>query len=260
MGTPDVQTDKTKQSSLVTWGPVLAIITVLVIYLLTQIIAALLINIYPILRHWNSAQASQWINNSVVAQFWVTALIEGLTIYFLYLFLKRRHAGFKDVGLVGKPKLIYILWVLLGFGVYFLAYYVALLAITRVIPSFNAAQKQDIGFSTTTTGTALWLVFISLVVLPPIVEEILFRGFLYTGLRSKLPKIIAAIIVSLVFASFHLLESEGGGLLWVAGLDTFILSLVLVYLREKTGSLYASMGLHMLKNFVAFASLFLLAK
>jgi len=49
---------------------------------------------------------------------------------------------------------------------------------------------------------------------------------------------------------------SGQPLLWVAGIDTFILSLVLIYLREKTDSLYASIGLHMLKNTIAFLGLF----
>ena len=100
------------------------------------------------------------------------------------------------------------------------------------------------------------LVFISLVLLPPVVEEIVARGFLYTGLRSKLPKIVAALITSALFAAAHLQWGSGAPLLWVAALDTFTLSLVLVYLREKTGGLAASMGVHMLKNGLAFVVLF----
>ena len=41
-------------------------------------------------------------------------------------------------------------------------------------------------------------------------------------------------------------------------LDTFILSLVLIYLREKTGGLWASITLHAFKNGVAFVALFAL--
>ena len=248
--------EKTEKSKLITWGPLTAIVAVLVIYLLTQLIAAFLIEIYPAIKHWNTTQASQWINNSVAAEFWVTVIIEGLTLYFLYLFLKRRHSNFSSIGLKKHPKLSILLWIAAGFVVYLFTYYFVLLLVIRAVPSFNVAQKQDIGFSTTTAGSGLWLIFISLVVLPPIVEEILFRGFLYSGLRTKIPKISAAIITSLIFASFHLLESSSG-ILWVAGLDTFILSLVLVSLRELTDSLYASMGVHMLKNFLAFATLFL---
>jgi membrane protease YdiL (CAAX protease family) len=52
--------------------------------------------------------------------------------------------------------------------------------------------------------------------------------------------------------------AESGGLLYIAGLDTFILSLFLIYLREKTDGLWASMALHALKNGVAFVALFVL--
>jgi membrane protease YdiL (CAAX protease family) len=40
--------------------------------------------------------------------------------------------------------------------------------------------------------------------------------------------------------------------MWAAAFDTFILSVVLVYLREKTGALYAGMLVHMLNNLLAF--------
>jgi hypothetical protein len=94
--------------------------------------------------------------------------------------------------------------------------------------------------------------------LPPFAEEIMFRGFLFSGLKKKLPVIWAALFTSLLFAVPHLLESGSGGLLWIAGIDTFILSMVLCWLRQKTDRLYAGMGLHALKNFIAFATLYLL--
>lgn len=259
----NIKTKKTlAKIARVTLRILVPILVVLAIYIFTQLIAAFLINVYPVFKHWNSQQASTWINNSVVAQFWVTVIIEGLTLLILKYYLKRRHQSFKDIGLRGRVQLMDLAYSLAGFAAYFTTFYVVLTAVTHAVPSFNSSQKQDIGFSSTTAGGDLWLVFISLVILPPIVEEILFRGYLYTNLReripksSKYPKIIAAIITSAVFASFHLLESSSG-LLWIAGLDTFILSLVLVYLREKTGKLYASMGLHMIKNLIAFSSLFL---
>ena len=71
-----------------------------------------------------------------------------------------------------------------------------------------------------------------------------------------MPQIAAAIVTSLIFASAHLPEGVGG-LLWVGFIDTFILSMVLVYLREKTNGLYSGMMLHALKNGVAFYVLYL---
>ncbi len=88
-----------KQSSVVTWGPAASIIVVIAIYVVAQIIALFVVNLYPLVRHWDSAQASSWINNSVVGQFWFVVIVEGLSVYFLYLFLKRRHSNFKSIGL-----------------------------------------------------------------------------------------------------------------------------------------------------------------
>jgi membrane protease YdiL (CAAX protease family) len=242
-------TDKPK------WGPAAAIIVVALSYIFSQIIAALIVGIYPILRHWNSKQANNWLTNSIFALFWLTLIIEGLVVTSVVLFLRHRKSNVASIGLKGRLGLSDIGYILSGYFVYFIISSIAIFGAHHAIPSINISEKQNIGFSTSTTGSYLILVFVSLVILPPIAEEILFRGFLYTGLKTKLPKVAAAILVSLIFASLHLLEGSNG-LLWVAGLDIFILSLALVYVREKTGKLWASMGIHMIKNFVAFLALF----
>jgi len=95
-------------------------------------------------------------------------------------------------------------------------------------------------------------------VLPPLVEETVFRGFVFAGLRNKLKFVWAALATSALFASAHLQIGNGQPLLWVAALDTFTLSLVLCYLREKTDSLWPGILLHALKNGIAFLSLFVL--
>ena len=148
-------------------------------------------------------------------------------------------------------------YALSGFFVYMLVYLVLFNIVTAIIPSLDANQKQELGYDTYTSGLALAGIFVSLVVLPPIVEETLFRGFLYSGLRNKIPKITAAIVTSIIFAAVHLQFGSGNALLWVAALDTFVLSMVLVLLRDKTDSLWASIGLHMIKNLLAFFSIFI---
>ncbi|HUD06996.1 MAG TPA: CPBP family intramembrane glutamic endopeptidase [Candidatus Saccharimonadales bacterium] len=246
-----------KKTDVITWGPVSALLVVFAVYVASQILAAVIVSLYPVFKHWNMAQSTQWLSGSNIAQFWLTVFVEASVLLMLWLFLKSRATDFNSLGLKGHPRLIDLGYVLVGFGIYFGAYIIALQIVHVFAPHLNVNQKQDLGFSSSTVGSQLWLVFISLVLLPPIVEEILFRGFLYSGLKVKLPKIASALIVSVIFASLHLLEGTGGGLLWVAGIDTFILSLVLVYLREVTDRLWASMGLHMLKNAIAFAGLFI---
>ena len=239
----------------ITWGPYTAVIVVIAIYIVAQIAGALIISIYPALKGWNHAKADVWLNGSVMAAFWLTLMIEGIVLVLLWGYLKRRKSNFKEIGLRSKPKWETLLWVGFGYLIYIVPFIAIVELLHQFIPGFNIDQTQEIGFNYNTHGQILWLVFISLVLLPPIVEEILFRGFLYSGLKTKLPKIYAALITSAIFASLHLLEGQGS-LLWIAGLDTFILSMVLVFLLEKTGNLYASIGLHMLKNTIAFVVLF----
>jgi membrane protease YdiL (CAAX protease family) len=73
-----------------------------------------------------------------------------------------------------------------------------------------------------------------------------------------MPVLSAALLTSAIFAAAHLPEGGSGGPLYIAAIDTFILSLVLIYLRIKTGNLWASITLHALKNGVAFVALFVL--
>lgn len=235
----------------------MAVVFVVAIYFISQLVGGLLLSVYPMLHHWSDAQANDWLNNSVLAQFVYVVIAEGLMLLPLWLFLKQYKFGFGGLGLK-RTKAEDIWYALGGFAVYFVSYAILLSIATNLVPSLNVNQSQQIGFQNASGFGALALTAISLVILPPLVEEILMRGFLYTSLKKSLPKIVAALVTSIIFASAHLEFGSGAPLLWVAALDTFVLSLVLVYLREKTGRLWASMGVHGLKNAVAFVSLFIL--
>lgn len=111
-------------------------------------------------------------------------------------------------------------------------------------------QTQEIGFSRTGNSFAqLAVIFVALVVVPPVCEEILMRGLLFGRLRRKLSYWPTAIIVSLTFAVAH----------WQinVAIDTFVLSMVMCYVREKTGSIWGTIGMHVIKNGIAFVLLFL---
>lgn len=82
-----------------------------------------------------------------------------------------------------------------------------------------------------------WLVA---VLMAPVLEEIVFRGLMYTRLKKGLPVIAAAIITSLVFGIAH------GTIIWA--IYTFSFSLVLIWVFEKFQSLTACIVLHMAYN------------
>ena len=93
------------------------------------------------------------------------------------------------------------------------------------------------------------LAFITLVVIAPVAEEVLFRGYLYGKLKKYVPVWAAILITSALFGLIH-------GT-WNVAVDTFALSIILCLLRESTGGIWASILLHMIKNGIAFYFLFI---
>lgn len=241
---------------VVSWGPVAAVIGAIVIYLLPQIVIGAALSIYPALKHWDSARTNDWLNSAISAQFAYTLAVEAISVAMIWALLKHYRTKFASIG-IRRIKALDPFYAIIGFAVYMVVYLAAAAVLTNLIPALNVNQQQDIGFQNATGVFALMMAFVSLVVLPPIAEEIIFRGFVFTGFRRKFGFIISALATSILFATPHLLESSGGGLLWIGGVDTFVLSCVLCFIREKTGRLWAGMLVHALKNGVAFAAIFI---
>ncbi len=90
------------------------------------------------------------------------------------------------------------------------------------------------------------LLLFALIIAAPFFEEILFRGFLFEGLRhSTLGFMGAAIITSAVWAGIHLQY----GLYEIVII--FFVGLLLAYAKVKTGSLYIPIAMHAFMNFAA---------
>lgn len=244
--------EEVKQPKL--YGPQATVAITVFIYFASQVVAGVLIGIVPLIKHWSVEQTLSWIQNNAWATFAFVAILEAATLYLLHLFLKYRTLNFKYIGF-NRPQAKHIAYALGGFAVYFVLYIVGIIVAKALVPSLDLEQKQEIGFDTATKGMELLPIFVSLVILPPITEEIVARGFLFGGLRTKLPFVSTTLITSALFAIAHLGKASDG-LLWAAAIDTFILSLVLCYLREKTGSLWPSIVVHALKNGLAFVVLF----
>ncbi|MFT5465363.1 MAG: membrane protease YdiL (CAAX protease family) [Verrucomicrobiales bacterium] len=73
-------------------------------------------------------------------------------------------------------------------------------------------------------------------VLAPLYEEIIFRGFLYPALKRFVQPVVAAIVISGIFAAAH---TNLGALLPLG-----VLSLMLILAYEVTGSLLVPMIVH----------------
>ncbi len=90
----------------------------------------------------------------------------------------------------------------------------------------------------------------TVVIAAPILEELLFRGFLLNYLKRFLGSMGAILVSSIAFALFHFsLSQDLGNISLVASL--FTLALFLGYIYERQRSLFASITLHMSFNIVS---------
>lgn len=250
--------DSERRTTSTPWNPWVGVAFVVILYFSLPLICGVLLSIYPALRGWSEAQIQAWFNASVPAKLASYSLALLVVIGSLQAFLKYCKSNFATIGL-RRPNWRDPLYGLAGFPIYILLYVITVAVVGVLVPELDINQKQHISFQAVQNIAELVMIGISLVVLVPIMEEILIRGFLYTTLKKAFSLALAVVITSLLFAAAHLAGGEAGaGLLYIAAIDTFILSLVLIYLREKTGNLWASITLHALKNGVTFFALFVL--
>lgn len=245
------------KSPKVGWGPVSAVLVTLGIYFGSQILAGLFFGLYIGAAGLNEAETTKLLEESTIAQFLFVFGVSVFSLWLLYAFMKKRKISFSDLKLK-KPSFDNILLALPVFAVYFVTLISTLALVSVVLPGINQDQEQQIGFENATGPLALVLVFCSLVILPAFVEEVMVRGFLYGGLVKKFNKLLAALIASFIFGVAHLQLGSGDSPLWVAAIDTFVLSMFLIWLREKTGNLWAGIFVHATKNSLAFVTIFIL--
>ncbi|WP_217924458.1 CPBP family intramembrane glutamic endopeptidase [Miltoncostaea oceani] len=96
------------------------------------------------------------------------------------------------------------------------------------------------------------LIFLTAIVLIGFIEEITFRGFLFTYLSERYPDAITVVVSSVLFGVAHAIALVGGSaalgtLTQIAG--TTLFGLLLGILRLRSGSLVLGIALHIGWNF-----------
>jgi membrane protease YdiL (CAAX protease family) len=125
----------------------------------------------------------------------------------------------------------------------------AVTVMEKLLPSVDWEEAQNVGYDVLVSGKDYLLAFIALVVIAPICEEILFRGWLYGKLRGRMKALPAILLTSLMFGIVHLQ--------WNVGVTVFVMSVFMCIMRELTGAIYSGIILHMIKNGLAFYLLFM---
>lgn len=163
------------------------------------------------------------------------------------LFARRRRsvqAGLEALGL-GKPTASWGAPTALAFLGY-LAFAFVFSQLVAQPEQTNVAE--DLGFDDSTAGAISAAILI--VIVAPFAEETFFRGFVFGGLRTRLPALAAIAASGALFGSIHLTTGNVA-----AAVQLAVLGGVLAWLYEHTGSIRPAIGVHMINNALAFSIL-----
>jgi len=148
----------------------------------------------------------------------------------------RRGLSLAAVGIQPQPR-TWLIWILPLAAAAIVGTEAVALA-TR--PMYSDAVNPQCGAIRAAVGGGLALLVLSVVFVPPVLEELLIRGLVFGWLRLHLPAATSALLSAIIWAGLHGIA--------VLFLPLLALGIGLAYVREKSGSLYPSMLIHGLFN------------
>lgn len=155
----------------------------------------------------------------------------GATIAF-FAYGRVRNAAPFDLGLRFRPfKAQLLIW---GYLIM-----VALSVVTEPLYNLLPPLDQQI-------GSGIWAA-VAVVVIAPLFEELLCRGFLYGALRRRHGRTASILLSALFFGLLHLQPT--------AVVNAFLIGVLLAYLYDRTATLWLPILLHALNNATAFVML-----
>jgi len=147
--------------------------------------------------------------------------------------------GYYPLGrmLLEAVGLLFFIYPLIGLSVW---------GLTTVLQLEAEPQKILEYFILTDDLLAKGLVVLMAVVVAPVFEELVFRGFLYGVMKRYMGGLIAAVLTGLLFSLVHVHAP--------AALAFVVLSLGLTLAYERTGSIWVPIVMHMIFNGVTLAT------
>lgn len=175
-----------------------------------------------------------------------TILFISLILMFTYPLLIESNYALKKVG--------YVRIVLFSIIVFLISYFFDYIY-QSIINNIDGIPEVSINQSAIETLLIQFpfKTFISIVIVAPIVEEIVFRGLLFRTMVHR-NRILAYIVTFLVFGLAHLTFGENvGGIIELIFLPIYGLSgLLFAYVYERTNCIYSSMLTHFFNNVISF--------
>ncbi len=132
---------------------------------------------------------------------------------------------------------------ILGAVCFFIGMYFAVNLITAILYWLFPKQIMELNENLVDnlTGDSIWISIIIVALTPAICEELLFRGFILAGFRSKYKITMSIILVAVIFGAYHTSL--------IRFIPTALLGASFAYMFIKSGSIIPGMIAHFLNNF-----------
>ncbi len=183
--------------------------------------------------------------NSLFTSFFSIVIGQGFMIVPVLIYLHRQHIPLKTtlrLKLVPLPVIMSV--VVLALGLVILMDELDRIA-TMIFPLPDYLSEMTQALTIESWPSAILLI-LALVILAPLGEELLFRGFLQRTLEQAWPDVTKAVLItSLFFAFIHLNPY------WM--IQIYLLAVMLGYLAWRADSILPSFILHLVNNAVALA-------
>jgi CAAX protease family protein len=215
------------------WGPWLAVAGIAILILIVAVEAGIVGAFDPKLKSLGAKLALQ-------------ALLAGtlVAVSFAVVSLSSAPRPLSSLGLRRPDRPV----VRLAFTAY-VAYFAFAIAYSALVNPHQKDITRDLGYG---HGVLTSVAVGALIVLAaPISEEIFFRGFVFGGLRQRLPFVLSAVISAAIFGAFHY---TGPHSLTVLP-QLAALGLAQAWLYERSGSIYPTIAVHLANNAIAFSLL-----
>ena len=173
--------------------------------------------------------SSEWLNLFTVIL---------LSVLFFISYIKitgHTVAVFSDITLTG---------ILLAVGCSILFFFLLDKLIDPVVDKMFSASAEDYQETLATLRQSPAISFIRVCLFAPIAEEILMRGFIFTGLQNRYGVIVALIVSTILFALLHFNFGQT--------ISSIISGLILGLLYMKTNSLFCCVLAHSLYNSISY--------
>lgn len=206
------------------------------VFSFTPIICALIISLIYIffnLLNLNLPQMSTYVMEII------SCILIMIIFYFI---LKVKRVNFVDSIKLNKITVHSALsFIFLGLSVYFI-----FIILLNCIPFFhgNDTVSNTNDLHKSVNGINVVFLFVAKSISAPIVEEVTFRGLIYSKLKLAFPRLVSSLLVSIIFGIIHFSSS------FLTVILAILLSLIFNYLVDKYNSVVPGILIHSAYNFM----------